>query len=289
MKHWVHALRPHQWAKNLLVFVAVFTAHKFSSTEALADAAIAAACFCLAASSAYLVNDILDVKHDRLHPVKKNRPFAAGHLSAPGGLFASAALAAISVSAAYALLPHPFLIALVAYVALTLSYSIWLKKIAMVDVIVLAILYTLRIAAGAFAIGVPVSSWILALSLFFFLSLALTKRYAEVDQLPAGASSIPGRGYAGGDKAMLLALGVSSGMLATFAVALYANDPHTQTLYSKPQTILFACPLLLYWIGRIWLLTERGKMKGDPFLYGITDISSIVTSVLIGMIFVIAM
>ena len=265
------SLRPHQWAKNLLLFAPLAAAHRLDEPALVAAAITAFVAFCLVASSTYVVNDLLDLAADRAHAVKRARPLASGAITIGEAL----ALAAVALAAGVALalaLPPAFLAGLAAYVALTLLYSFALKKVTVLDVIALASLYTLRIIAGSLAVGVPLSFWLLAFSLFFFFSLALVKRYAELIALEArDAASVPGRGYAGHDAEMVMALGTSSALVSALVLALYINGDTVRALYSSPAVLWLLCPLLLYWIARVWVLAARGAMNEDPVLFAMRD------------------
>lgn len=276
----LRALRPHQWAKNLLVFVPVLTAHLAFDTGALAHALLAFVAFCLCASSVYVVNDLVDLPSDRAHPRKRHRPFASGALPTVFGMVAAPllALAAFAIAAA---LPSRFLLVLVAYFALTFAYSLWFKRIELLDVVVLASLYTGRIVAGAFAIAVPLSFWLLAFSMFLFLSLALVKRHAELALVREhGRTDAVGRGYRVEDLPLLATLGGASGYLSVLVLALYINSRESAALYDEPQLLWLLCPLLLYWISRVWLLTTRGRMHDDPVLFALRDPASLVVAAL---------
>jgi 4-hydroxybenzoate polyprenyltransferase len=276
----LRALRPHQWAKNVLVFVPLATAHRVIDLPSLHSALLAFSAFSLCASSAYLLNDLLDLEADRQHPRKKRRPLAAGELS----LFAGCALVPLLLlGAAFvaASLPPTFGAALAGYYLLTLAYSLRLKRIVLIDVIVLAGLYTVRIAAGANAIDVPLSFWLLLFSVFMFLSLALVKRYAELKALlQQGEPRSLGRGYRASDLALLESLGAASGYLCVLVLALYVNSPAVEALYRHPQVIWFLCVLVLYWVSRLWLTAHRGKMHDDPVLFALKDRVSLTIGVL---------
>ncbi len=270
----VAALRPHQWAKNLLVLVPLVAAHRLGDAQALVAALQAFAIFCLVASSAYLLNDLLDLAADRAHPRKRTRPLASGELSIPAGLVLMVATFAAGVVASTGL-PTAFRAALAAYFALTLAYSFGLKRVAIVDVIVLAGLYTVRIVAGAYAIVVPLSFWLLAFAMFLFFSLALVKRYAELVSLRLeGIPALPGRGYSGHDVDIVLAMGAASAMVSALVLALYMNGDTVQVLYTRPDALWLLCPLLLYWVSRVWLLAARGQMHDDPVLFAVRDRAS---------------
>lgn len=273
-KAWPRALRLHQWLKNLLLFVPAAAAHA-GGADVLLPLAVAFLAFGLCASSVYVLNDLLDLQDDRQHPRKRRRPFAAGELPISHGIVAAPALLIVSFGLAAALLPPLFLGILAAYYLTTLAYSLRLKQIALVDVYVLAALYTARLAAGAVVTGITVSFWLIALSIFAFLSLALLKRYAEqVGQLASGSRQSGARGYTAGDLQILAVLGGASGFAAVLVLALYLNSSDVLLLYSRPQFIWLACPLLLYWISRAWLLAHRNQMHDDPVVFAVTDRTS---------------
>jgi 4-hydroxybenzoate polyprenyltransferase len=268
---WARALRLHQWAKNLLIFVPLLTAHLALDVDAIGQALLAFLAFGLCASSVYLLNDLIDLPADRLHPRKRSRPFAAGRLSLLTGL-ALAPLLLIAAFAVAASLPERFMLALAAYYLLTLAYSLKLKRVEVLDVVVLAGLYTARIVAGTFAMQLPLSFWLLAFSMFLFLSLALVKRYTELAIMrDNGRDSAAGRGYRVDDLPLLGSLGGSAGYLSVLVLALYINSRESAALYGQPKMLWLLCPLLLFWISRTWLLTHRGRMHDDPLLFAIRD------------------
>ena len=268
---WLAALRVGQWPKNGLLFVALVAAHRLFDADAFARAALAFAAFCLAASSAYIVNDLRDRDADRRHPRKCRRPFACGALGARSGVVA-AILLACAAFALGALLPLPFPAALAIYVATTLVYSFGLKRIAVLDVVTLAALYTLRIVAGALAIPVPASSWLLAFSLFLFLGLAMLKRYTEVGRVVAGVQdAVAGRGYRADHHRPLLVAGLASGALSVVVLAFYVDSTKSAMLYRHPQVLWALAPLLALWLGRVWQRARRGLMHDDPVLFALTD------------------
>jgi 4-hydroxybenzoate polyprenyltransferase len=229
--------------------------------------------FGLCASSAYLINDVLDIPFDRGNPGKSQRPIAKGDLAVSWALFWAVVLVVLGFGGAL-LLPRPFLIWLSIYLALTLTYSLGLKRITVLDVIVLASLYTGRVLAGGAATSIEVSPWLLAFSTFFFLSLALVKRCAELlrheDDTPAAA--VPGRGYRSGDFEQLAIFGSTSGYLAVLVLAFYIDS--SQDLYSQPKLLWLVCFVVLYWISRVWLLTRRNQMHEDPIVFAFRDKTS---------------
>lgn len=272
----VRALRPHQWAKNVLVLVPLFTAHRLGELDALADALLGLIAFCLCASSVYLLNDMLDLEADRSHARKSKRPFAAGDLSLATGFALVPALLAGAIVIA-ALLPEKFQWWLGAYYVLTVAYSFVLKRLLLIDAVALAGLYTLRVIAGAGAATVALSFWLLLFSVFLFLSLAFVKRYAELDSLRRQQRlQALGRGYHVEDLSVLQSLGTASGYLSVLVLALYINSPDIQALYHRPKLIWTLCVLMLYWISRVWMTAHRGKMHDDPVVYALKDRMSLV-------------
>lgn len=265
------ALRPHQWAKNILVFVPLATSHRLADALSVQQTLLAFLAFGLSASSVYLLNDMLDLAADRQHPRKRRRPFASGALPLPAG-FLLVPLLVLAAAALAALLPPLFGGALAAYYLLTLAYSFSLKRLVLIDTITLAGLYTVRIIAGAAAIGVPLSFWLLLFSVFLFFSLALVKRYAELEDMQReGRLTAAGRGYHVEDLPVLHSLGTASGYLCVLVLALYINSPQVAALYPTPQAIWLLCPVLLYWVSRIWLLAHRGEMHDDPVVFALKD------------------
>ena len=267
----VRALRPHQWAKNVLVLVPLFAAHRLGELRAVTDALLGMAAFCLCASSVYLLNDMLDLEADRAHARKSKRPFAAGTLSLATGFALVPGLLAGAVLIA-AFLPEKFQLWLGAYYVLTAAYSFALKRLLLIDAVVLAGLYTLRIIAGAGAVTVALSFWLLLFSVFLFLSLAFVKRYAELDALRRQQRlQAVGRGYHVEDLAVLQSFGTAAGYLSVLVLALYINSPDIQPLYERPKAIWMLCVLLLYWISRVWMTAHRGAMHDDPVVYALRD------------------
>ena len=287
---WLRALRLHQWLKNLLILVPLLTAHKLSDMLLVQQALLAFLFYGLCASSVYLLNDLLDLNDDRHHPRKRLRPFASGALSPLHGLIATPILLVTAFAGALWLLAWQFAAVMACYYVITLAYSLSLKRLMTIDVITLALLYTLRIIAGGAATGVHLTFWILAFSMFIFLSLALIKRYAELfDAREAGKTGKSrGRGYYPSDLPMLASLGAASGYLAVMILALYIYDQSTIALYRHPEVIWLACPLLLVWITRAWMLTHRGEMHDDPVVFAVRDRFSLVIGLLFGLVFWIA-
>lgn len=287
LRDWAKALRLHQWLKNLLIFVPLLAAHRYTDLPLVLDALIAFLCFGLCASGVYILNDLLDLRDDRHHVRKRARPFASGRLSIQAGLFAFPALLASAFGLALWQLPLAFTAGLATYYALTLAYSLVLKRRMVIDVITLAALYTLRIIVGAIALGIPLSFWLLAFSMFLFLSLAFVKRYAELFHVRARGSDekARGRGYFADDLQMIASLGAASGYMAVMVLALYINDSRTAQLYRHQEFIWLACPLLLTWISRIWMLAHRGMMDEDPVIFAVRDRVSLAIGALIALVF----
>jgi 4-hydroxybenzoate polyprenyltransferase len=267
---WINALRGHHWAKNLLLFLPLVLSHNLT-VELLGRTLVGFALYGCCASGLYILNDLLDLHSDREHPWKKERPFASGTISIPEGLVASFLLLASSLGLGL-FLDAQFGFALLGYAALTMLYSIYLKKIALLDVFVLSSFYSFRILAGALISGTPLSQWFLAFSMFFFLSLAMAKRYSELlhasDLVKAGNS---GRGYHTGDRELLLSLGVGSSFAAVVIFSLYVHSPDVRLLYTSPEFLFLLCPIVLYWLSRNWLLAHRGELKEDPVTLAIRD------------------
>ena len=271
---WVRALRVYQWVKNLLLFLPLVTAHLVGSASAWFAATLAFVAFGLLASSAYVLNDLVDLHADRQHPRKRERPFASGEIPIQAGLVA-VPLLITGAAALAAFLPPLFGLTLGLYFAVTLAYSFLLKRIAVLDVVALAGLYTLRVIAGTFALGLTLSFWLLAFSMFTFLSLALVKRFAELDAARlAERKGAVGRGYAVEDLPIIGSMGTASGYLSVLVLALYINSTASAQLYTRPVALWLLCPLLLYWISRIWLITHRGEMHDDPILFAARDRTS---------------
>jgi len=270
---WLRALRLYQWTKNLLLGVPLVTAHAFSLEKA-GLVALAFLAFGLVASAAYVFNDLLDLASDRAHARKRRRPFAAGDLPLGLGLAAVGVCAAAGFGIAM-FLPRAFTWALLSYAVLTLSYSLYFKTLALLDVILLGALYTARIIAGAAAIEVEVSFWLLAFSMFVFLSIALLKRSAELATVnPASQAKIAGRDYRRSDFAELKTMGIASGYLSVLVLSLYIDSPGVVALYAHPSRLWALCPLMLYWISRLWIKTSRGEMHDDPLMFSLKDRAS---------------
>jgi 4-hydroxybenzoate polyprenyltransferase len=286
----IKALRPHQWSKNILVFVPIVMAHRFLEPQALLNTILAFICFSMVASSIYLMNDLMDLQQDRRHETKRNRPFASGALSATNGLLMIPLLMGGAIFIATQL-PKLFSLTIAAYLILNLGYTFYLKRKLLVDVLALAGAYTLRILAGNAAGPVDVSNWLLAFSLFLFLSLALVKRYVELDTAPEEQDikkRVMGRGYRKADLDMVSQLGVSSGFAAVVVLAIFIDGAGKSSMYSHAHLIWLVAPIVLYVIGRIWMLAKRREMNDDPIMFIIKDWRSHLMAVIVAAIIYLA-
>lgn len=273
-------IRPHQWLKNVLVFLPTLTAHHFGLAVVL-QTLVAFASFSLIASSVYVVNDLLDLAADRAHPRKCKRPFASGAIPIAHGMVMAPALWLGGMALA-AGLGWPFLAVMLGYFVLTTAYSLSLKRRLVVDIVALAILYTMRILAGATATGIPLSVWLLAFSVFFFFALAAVKRQAElVDGIAEGRVKAAGRGYVTDDLHLVETMATASGYVSVLVMALYLNSPNVQMLYKQPAALWGICVVLLFWISRMVMVTHRGWMDDDPVVYAVKDRTSQISGLLI--------
>ena len=282
------ALRPHQWSKNLLVFVPLILGHKFldPTLEAMAFMAFVAACF--AGSAMYLMNDLLDVEADREHPSKCARPLASGDLPIETALISAPILVIASAVLAYA--AGPLVLGLITvYLLSSTAYSVRLKRIPAVDVVLLAGLYCLRLGLGGAASGITLSPWTVAFSMFLFLSLALMKRYSELHNLKLRQKEdVLGRGYRVCDMQAIASLGSASGMTAVLVIALYVNGNDVRTLYAHPTVLWLVSAVVMLWITRMWLIAGRGELHEDPVLFALKDRWSLGIAIATGIIMLIA-
>lgn len=283
VKAYAKALRVHQWLKNILVFAPMLLAHQINQISLWVDGLLAFISFSLCASSVYLLNDLLDLPADRLHPRKRLRPFASGNMSMVHGIILIPLLLLCAFAIAALWLPTEFLIVLASYYLLTTSYSFWFKAIVLLDALLLAGLYTIRIIGGMAATHIGPSFWLLSFSMFLFFSLALVKRYSELLVLKQrGQLTTHGRGYHVEDLVMLMGFGVASGFMAVLVSALYINSEKVKVLYHHPAFLWLVSPILLYWISRIWLITHRGGMHDDPVVFAAKDKGSWAVAAAIG-------
>ena len=274
----LRAIRLYQWPKNLLLFVHILMAHELNNSEQLLNTLIGFIAFCLCASSVYVTNDLFDRIADAHHPIKKHRPFTSGQLSRNYGIGLSLVLLLAAMLIASSL-SKGFIITIGSYYLITLSYSVYLKKSAILDVLILAILYTLRVIAGASIVSQVPSFWLMAFSMFLFMSLAVVKRYSELLAMnDEDITDLGRRGYQLRDIETLANIGTACGFLAVLVLALYINSLNIREIYSQPEMIGLLCPLMLYWIGRIWLLARRGELNQDPVVFAMTDLPSYIVA-----------
>lgn len=277
--HWWQVLRVHQWLKNILLFVPLLAAHQFTDVSGWLNVLLAFGAFSLCASAVYIANDLLDLENDRQHLRKRNRPFAAGAVPVWVGVLLSPVLLITSMTLAN-WVGAGFLNWLMLYFGITCLYSWGLKRLILIDCLTLAMLYTMRIVAGAAAAGLSLSFWILAFSVFLFLSLAYVKRYAELQvNVQQGQTSASGRGYATSDAPLLLMLGISSGYAAVVVLALYLNTDNIMRLYHTPEIVWGAVIVMIYWISWMWMQAQRGRMHDDPLVFAVKDRHSLLAGV----------
>jgi 4-hydroxybenzoate polyprenyltransferase len=268
---WVHSLRLYQWLKNMLVFVPLLAEHRFNEGNLLLSGCVAFLSFGLCASSVYLLNDLLDLPEDRRHPRKRFRSFASGMLPLHAGLLVAPLLLGVSIVIGL-ILPREFLLLLGLYYVMTLAYSLGVKKIVILDVILLAGLFSIRMLAGSAAVSIWPSSWLLAHSMFLFISLALVKRYAElVTMRIEHGQAAKARSYVASDSELLAVMGVASAFVSVLVLVLYITSGSAQLLYGHLNVIWLACPALLYWLCYIWLIAHRGGMHDDPMIFALKD------------------
>jgi 4-hydroxybenzoate polyprenyltransferase len=284
-KTWLRALRAHQWAKNILVFAPLALSGVYAlQLEPILKVIGLFVCLSALASGTYLINDLVDLKADRKHLVKRNRPLASGAISVRAGAAAAAVLIVFGLAGAWAISPRAAL-GMGAYLAVTLTYSLRFKRIPLLDVTVLGALYSLRLLIGAAGAGTSASVWLLTFAMFFFVSLSLAKRHSEiVAAQAAGKTTLPGRGYLVDDGPVTLTLGVSSAVASVLIVVLYLTDEAFPSgVYNSPS-FLWAAPLLLHlWAARVWLLAHRGQMDEDPVAFAVRDKTSLTVAGLLGL------
>jgi 4-hydroxybenzoate polyprenyltransferase len=283
---WLRALRLHHWAKNILVFVAPVLGFPATSLQTVAQAVLLFVLMGLLASAAYIINDILDLVADRQHPDKRLRPFANGSIQIHQGVFAAVVLLLVTFLLGLLLLPPIVVGVLAFYFLLTLAYSLGVKRVPVLDVVLLASLFMLRVLAGSLLVPTPLSPWLLTFSMFFFLGLAMVKRYTELDYVArSGGSGIVSRGYTTEDLPLLLAAGVASGIGAIVIFMIYIiNDHFPREIYGTPSLLWAMMPLILIWTLRIWHLTVHGRMDSDPVVFALRDRFSLVLATVAGLI-----
>jgi 4-hydroxybenzoate polyprenyltransferase len=264
-------MRLHQWLKNILLFVPLLTSHRYGNLATDANALGAFFAFGLCASGNYFINDLSDLDSDRAHKTKCRRPLASGDLPLAWGIFGAVALPLLAFAFSLIWLNWRFTAVLGCYFALSNVYSFFVKRISTADVFVLAILYTVRVVAGAVAVSVVLSSWLLAFSIFIFVSLAYLKRYVEVTHLVGENAKVKGRGYSAADTDTMFSLGIANATAATVVLALYVSSEEVKSLYHNPSFLWILCLLLLYWSNRVWVGARRGKIHEDPVLFAVKD------------------
>lgn len=284
IKYFIKGMRIHQYAKNALIFVPLITSHSYSDAALVLAVLLGFICFSLCASGVYFLNDLLDLTADRQHPTKRNRPLASGNLSLIAGVIGSLCLPVLAFCIAFLFLPFNFVIILAIYFIITNFYSFYLKRLSTADVIALAVLFTLRVIAGAAAIGVVPSSWLLAFSVFVFVSLAYLKRYIEVSAMSKEKGKAEGRGYAYADSESIFTLGVSNSTASILVLALYISSSDISTHYPSPQILWLLCLLMLFWTNRLWIGARRGKINDDPVLFALKDSVSRLILIAFGLV-----
>ncbi len=287
---YLRMLRVHQWAKNVLLFLPLIAAHQFTDVRAITRAAVGFIAFSFLASAVYIVNDIRDIEHDRVHPTKRKRPFASGAIPVRVGWTVMPVLAVISVGLSLSLGWH-FSLWMLTYLVLTTLYTFGLKRLVLVDAIVLAVLYTIRVYAGGAATDTVLTYWFIAFSIFLFLSLAFVKRYAELitgDDDDESDTTLAGRGYRAADAPLIQMLGVAAGFAASLVFAMYINGAKSLALYSEPDVLWATLPISTYWVSYIWLKAHRGEMHDDPVIFALRDPASWVTVLAFGAVLTVA-
>ncbi|MGF1619686.1 MAG: UbiA family prenyltransferase [Rhodomicrobiaceae bacterium] len=270
----IRTMRPQHWAKNFLIFVPLLTAHEYEDMTAVLQALTAFVCFGFCASAGYFINDLWDLDADRNHAIKRYRPLASGALSIAGGITGAIGLAALSLLLALAFLPTPFIGVLALYFALTITYSFYLKRIFTADVLALSVLFMLRVLAGAVAISVELSSWLLAFCIFLFISLAYLKRYIELRKMNGSSDAVHGRGYVGSDIEAMFTLGVANATASIVVLALFINSPEVEREYVSVNVLWVLCLIMIFWTNRIWIAARRGLVDEDPVEFALHDKAS---------------
>jgi 4-hydroxybenzoate polyprenyltransferase len=280
----LRSLRPLHWTKNVLLLGPVVLAHQTGNPAAMKGTALAFIAFCLTASAMYLINDVRDLEFDRAHPSKRRREIASGAVSPTVAMLTAVVLLLAGLAIAYSI-SLDLVTYVAAYVVLSLLYSLWLKRRVFLDVLALSALWTIRVLAGGVAARVEVSDWMLALTVFLFVSLALLKRYADLGMLASqDTNAAPGRDYVKGDRDLLRSMGVSSGFMSVLVLALYLTSPTVTRLYESPRLLWLVCPLMLYWTAHMWFLAHRGAIQDDPIVVATRDPASYVVGALIALL-----
>ncbi len=284
----IRTMRLKHWAKNVLVFVPLLTAHLYGDVSALLNSTLAFLCLGLCASGGYFINDLYDLEADRKHVNKKHRPLASGALSIEWGMFGALVLPIASIALSVAFLPENFTICLFVYFFLTNIYSHSLKRIFPADVLTLSVVFMLRVVAGAAALSVVVSFWLLTFCIFLFVSLAYLKRYIEINGVEDANQQINGRGYIGADADAMFILGIASSIASIVVLALYINSPSVQNAYPGQSLLWALCLIMMFWTNRIWIAAKRGVVHEDPVEFALGDYASLISAALCVTIVLIA-
>jgi len=278
-------IRVYQWTKNILIFLPLLMAHKLSEPMLFIDAIIAFFAFSFTASFVYVINDLVDLPSDRKHPRKKNRPLASGRIPILHGALIAPFLLVAGIMLAVFFLSTEFIYILIAYLVITSLYSFVLKKIYILDIIVLSILYTIRLIAGALAVDVPLSQWLMEFSVFFFLSLAINKRFTELYVMQQNnKENAAGRGYTVSDIDLMRVIGPVSGYISVLVFVLYLHSDEVVVLYKNAHILWLVAVCLLFWITRIWFITTRGKMHDDPIIFTGKDPVSYIIGIIVALL-----
>lgn len=286
LKRYVQLIRMHQWTKNAILFIPLLTSHSFLNIQ---NGILGFLSFSFVASSVYIINDLFDLNNDRVHHLKRKRPIAAGDVGIISSSCLSCALLIVGVGLSF-FINTAFTLLIVFYVVITILYSFLLKKLLLIDTIVLSFLYCLRLLAGHLAMNIPLSFWLMSFAIFFFFSLAMSKRFMELKYfLDSGSTGqIKGRGYEGVDLVPLGIVGVSSGILSIAIFSLYLQSDKVVPLYKSPMLLILLIPVFLYWISRVWILAYRGALNEDPIIFAVKDVMSYVLIIIILLVIITA-
>lgn len=285
LKTYLKQIRIYQWIKNILIFLPLLMAHKISEPLLMFDALIAFLSFSFTASFVYVMNDLVDLPSDRKHPRKRFRPLASGKIPIVYGVAIAPVLLFVGIALSVIFLSNEFLYILLAYLIITSLYSFVFKKIYILDIIILSILYTIRLIAGAWAVDVPLSQWLMEFSVFFFLSLAINKRYTELFMIQQkNKTEATGRGYSVGDIDLMRVIGPVAGYMSVLVFVLYLHSEEIAALYKRPEILWLVAVCLLYWITRIWFITTRGKMHDDPIIFTGKDPVSYIIGLIVALL-----
>jgi len=259
--YFIISIRPYQWSKNLLVFAAPIFAGKLFDLQALVNSIIAFILFCLSAGSVYLINDVVDRKEDVLHPEKKNRPVAAGKLPVPLAITGAIAMIFLSITVGFKLNILLGIIILV-YFLITFSYSLKLKHFVILDVIIVAIGFVLRAIAGAIAIHVSFSSWLVVCTFFLALFLVIGKRRNELMVLKDNATNHRKILEEYNPKILDQMIAVVTAA-SIISYALYTLDAHTVKQFHT-SNLIYTIPFVVYGIFRYYYLIYKKDLGGSP-------------------------